>query len=563
MQHSLSPCLKASLGLTIATLTLLEPPLHQLPFLSQPFTQIFTGSLAQASTLTDLQGYWGQGYIDALANRSYIGGFPDGTFRPNALITRAEFAAIAAKALGLPAVSGGRFFVDVPNNHWAAGSIAAVSNSGLVGGFPDGTFRPSDRITRAQALVILTKALKNSNPELSGLNRYSDAAAVPDWAKDSIARAANAGIIVNFPNASLIDPNRVSTRGEVAALMYQTLYQLGIGDLPALTIGLQGGSSPTPGQPNQPSTPTTLSLTEVTVTANQNILAAGEELTIRAVGTPKSTGTFTIEGIAQNLPLTEAEAGIYRGRYTVRRSDNQAQARITATLDTASAEPVVKEADRRLTLDALGPEIRDLQPADLALIPNRQPDITAVLSDGLGSGVIPNGVRLLVNGQDVTTQATVTPNFIAYRPAQPFTVDRVNVEVRAADQLGNSNSKTWTFGFGTGNALPGQPSTLFFPQLTNLSNNAYITLPIELVGSTAPNVAVEVKVDAFTSFAGIIGVSQPILSGQVQADANGRFSFSLASGFLTPSGTRYRILLTAIDAQGNRSQQNEMYLIQQ
>lgn len=566
MKYVIPFYLKASLGLTtIAALTVLEPPLNPLPFsassASPSGVNVF-GQLAQASTLTDLQGYWGQVYVDALADRTYIGGFPDGTFRPNALITRAEFAAIAAKALGLPPASGGRFFVDVPSNHWAAGSIAAVSNSGLVGGFPDGTFRPSDRITRAQALVILTKALKNTDPNLTGLDRYSDAAAVPDWAKDSLARAANAGIIVNFPNASIIDPNRVSTRGEVAALMYQTLYQLGIGNLPALAIGLQGGA-PNPGQPATPAIPTTLSLTEVSVTASRDILAAGEELAIQAIGTPKATGTFTIEGIAQNVPLTETEAGAYRGTYTVRRSDNQAQARIAVTLDTPSTEPVVREADRRLTLDAQGPEIRDVQPVDLALIPNRQADITAVLSDGLGSGVNPSSVRLFVNGQDITPQATITPNFIAYRPSQPFTVDRVNLEIRAADQLGNSTTKTWTFGFGTGNALPGQPSTLFFPQLTNVSTNATIALPLDLIGSTAPNVTVEVKVDAFTAFAGIIGVSQPILSTQVQANANGQFSFRIQPGFLTPSGTRYRILLTAIDAQGNRSQQNEVFLIQQ
>jgi hypothetical protein len=550
MQPIFAAGLKAGLGLTIATAVLVEPSFS----LGQTLKWQGGEAMAQTATLTDLQGYWGQAYVEALAQRNYIGGFPDGTFRPNTFITRAQFAAIAAKALNLPAAGNSRIFVDVPSNFWAAGAIAAVSNAGLVGGFPDGTFRPDDRITRAQALVILTKALKTSNPDPAGLNRYGDLAAVPDWAKDSIARAANAGIIVNFPSATLIEPNRVSTRGEVAGLMYQTLYQLGIGSLPPLSIGLVG-------QTPQPPPATSLSITEVAVSANRDILGAGEEISIRAVGTPQAQGSFTIEGIAQDLPLTEQSSGVYGGSYTVRRSDNQAQARISAKLGLPGVQPVIQELNRRLTLDAQGPEIQQLVPANLALIPNRQPDISATLSDGLGSGVNPSSVRLFVGGQDVTAQSTITPNFIAYRPPQAFTSDRVNVELQAADQVGNANRTSWTFGFGSGN--PNQPTTLLFPQLTNVSNNASIVLPLDIVGLTAPNAQVEVKVDAFTSLAGIIGVSQPILNGQVQADNNGQFTFRLQPGLLTPSGTRYRIQLVGIDAQGQRSQQNEVYFVQQ
>lgn len=538
----------------------MEPAFSLGQLLRVPGGQVTAQTLAQTTTLSDLQGYWGQAYVEALAQRSYIGGFPDGTFRPNTFITRAQFAAIAAKALNLPAAGSSRIFVDVPGNFWAAGAIAAVSNAGLVGGFPDGTFRPDDRITRAQALVILTKALRTSNPDLAGLNSYTDVAAVPDWAKDSLARAANAGIIVNFPSANLIEPNRVSTRGEVAALMYQTLYQLGIGSLPPLSIGLVGAPPPV-GQTPQVPAPVSLSITEISVSANRDILGAGEEIRIRAVGTPQAQGSFTIEGIAQDLPLTEQSSGVYVGAYTVRRSDNQAQARISAKLSMTGAQPVIQELNRRLTLDAQGPEIQQLVPANLALIPNRQPDISATLSDGLGSGVNPSSVRLLVGGQDVTAQSTITPNFIAYRPSQAFSGDRINVELQAADLVGNATSTTWTFGFGTG--TPNQPTTLLFPQLTNVTNNASIALPLDIVGLTAPNARVEVKIDAFTSLAGIIGVSQPIVNSQVQADSNGQFSFRLQPGLLTPSGTRYRIQLVGVDAQGQRSQLNEVYLVQQ
>jgi hypothetical protein len=172
------------------------------------------------------------------------------------------------------------------------------------------------------------------------------------------------------------------------------------------------GAPPPVGQTPQVPAPVSLSITEISVSANRDILGAGEEIRIRAVGTPQAQGSFTIEGIAQDLPLTEQSSGVYVGAYTVRRSDNQAQARISAKLSMTGAQPVIQELNRRLTLDAQGPEIQQLVPANLALIPNRQPDISATLSDGLGSGVNPSSVRLLVGGQDVTAQSTITPNFI-------------------------------------------------------------------------------------------------------------------------------------------------------
>ncbi len=197
--------------------------------------------IAQRS-FSDVRGYWGEPYVNELASRDVIGGFPNGSFGPNDDITRAQFAAIVVKALGLRAQGGGKVFVDVPSNHWAANAIATASNAGLIGGFPDGTFGPAQSITRAQALVILSKALGSRVPAGgNGLNRYSDANAVPSWAQASINQSANANIIVSFPDPSQIRPNATATRGEVAGLMYQTLNALGA-NLPAVRIGVMASN---------------------------------------------------------------------------------------------------------------------------------------------------------------------------------------------------------------------------------------------------------------------------------------------------------------------------------
>lgn len=191
-----------------------------------------------ANAPPDVRGHWAESYIAMLSQKGTIGGFPDGSFRPNEPITRAQFAAIAVKALNLPPAGRPANFKDVSSRYWASNAIAAVSDAGLVTGFPDGSFRPEDKITRAQALVILSKALNNPSAATEVMNKFSDGNAVPTWALPSVAKAANAGIVVNHPDPSAIRPNDTATRAEIAALTYQTMSNLGQ-KLPSIRVGLE------------------------------------------------------------------------------------------------------------------------------------------------------------------------------------------------------------------------------------------------------------------------------------------------------------------------------------
>lgn len=190
----------------------------------------------------DTKGHWAQQYIGILQQRGTIGGFPDGSFKPDQGITRSQFAAIAVKALGLP--QGGREveFRDLPKTHWAYKAICSASDAGLVGGFPDGSFRPEDKLTRAQALVILAKALNKGSNDTTVLDKYKDGTSVAAWAAPSVAKAASAGIIVNHPDPYAIRPADLATRAEVAALTYQTMANLGQ-KLPPLRIGLEASGN--------------------------------------------------------------------------------------------------------------------------------------------------------------------------------------------------------------------------------------------------------------------------------------------------------------------------------
>ena len=101
---------------------------------------------------------WYAEAVNALAAAGMLGGFPDGSFRPNAKASRAELVTILAAASGeTPAAAAS--FPDVPQKHWAYRAIALAQEKGWVAGFPDGSFRPAKSVTRAEAVVILNQFL--------------------------------------------------------------------------------------------------------------------------------------------------------------------------------------------------------------------------------------------------------------------------------------------------------------------------------------------------------------------------------------------------------------------
>ncbi|MHC5718985.1 MAG: S-layer homology domain-containing protein, partial [Nostoc sp.] len=103
--------------------------------------------------------YWAKNYIQALASQNIIAGFPDGSFKPNEPVTRAQFAAIVTKALTPPAKRPAIKFKDVASNFWAYAAIQSAYQSQFVSGYPDGTFKPQQQIQRVQALVALANGL--------------------------------------------------------------------------------------------------------------------------------------------------------------------------------------------------------------------------------------------------------------------------------------------------------------------------------------------------------------------------------------------------------------------
>ncbi|HLO52253.1 MAG TPA: S-layer homology domain-containing protein [Kamptonema sp.] len=176
---------------------------------------------------SDIESHWAKECIVKLGEKSLIKGYSDGTFRPAAPLTRAEFASLMVGAFGnSPEVQKAVTFKDVPKNHWAWQFIQTVSKKRFFSGYPDGTFRPEQPILRVEAITVIASALNLPNPkspELTLKDAFDDAAEIPNYAKNVMAAATQRAIVVNYPNVRMLRSNQNATRGEVAALLCRAL----------------------------------------------------------------------------------------------------------------------------------------------------------------------------------------------------------------------------------------------------------------------------------------------------------------------------------------------------
>jgi len=185
---------------------------------------------AQTTGFSDVpSGYWARDFIAELAQRNIIAGFPDGTFRPEAPVTRAQFAAMVRKAFNKNKIRNSTNFVDVSSSYWAYSAIQEAYQMGFLAGYPGNVFNPEQKIPREQVLVSLANGLTYTatNAVATDLQIYNDTSSISDYARNSIAAATEKQIVVNYPNVSSLNPGRNATRAEVAAFIYQALVSSG------------------------------------------------------------------------------------------------------------------------------------------------------------------------------------------------------------------------------------------------------------------------------------------------------------------------------------------------
>ncbi len=163
---------------------------------------------------SDTAGNWAENHIEELAAAGVIRGYEDGTYRPAEPVTRAQAVTLLSRVLGWEDGGDVVFAGEVPA--WAQSAVAAAVRRGVVQGYPDGRFLPDRPVTRAEMAVILDRAVKL--PAASKGLDFADAASVPAWARPSLERAAAAGIIRGYENGEL-RPGATVTRAEMAVLI--------------------------------------------------------------------------------------------------------------------------------------------------------------------------------------------------------------------------------------------------------------------------------------------------------------------------------------------------------
>jgi len=179
----------------------------------------------------DVAAHWAQDAVNDLGSRMVAEGLEDGLFHPDQKMTRAEFAAVLVRALGLNVRETGKApFGDIDSDDGYNGAIATAAAYGLIGGFDDGSFRPDAVITREQAMKMLAGAmaitgLQAKLPPASAAKRlsaFSDAEQLAAWARDSAALTLEAGI-VNGRNGGRLAAKAAITRAEAVVMIERLL----------------------------------------------------------------------------------------------------------------------------------------------------------------------------------------------------------------------------------------------------------------------------------------------------------------------------------------------------
>ncbi|WP_433938071.1 5'-nucleotidase C-terminal domain-containing protein [Paenibacillus lautus] len=178
-------------------------------------------------TFQDIASHWSKGEVESLAAKMIVTGRTEQTFVPNAPVTRAEFAALVVRALGLSADAASGSFQDVASSDWYAGAIQAAVDADIINGYTDGTFKPNRTITREEMAAMAYNALEYAgyNPVDAAKAHFADASSIGAWSQVAVYELAALDILNGDPKQRF-HPKSNATRGESAAVLHRLMQDL-------------------------------------------------------------------------------------------------------------------------------------------------------------------------------------------------------------------------------------------------------------------------------------------------------------------------------------------------
>ncbi len=179
------------------------------------------GSLpAAGANRSDVAGHWAEAQIGYLLEKGAVNGYQDGSFKPDQPITRAEFMAIVNRAFQFTEKAE-ISYTDVKAGAWYAEIVGQAKQAGYLGGYFDGTVRPNNKITRQEAASILAR-IKQLKENPDSIQTLKDRDAVPGWSRGIIGAVLDAGLMSGYPDGTFRAGSNI-TRAEAAAVLSRAL----------------------------------------------------------------------------------------------------------------------------------------------------------------------------------------------------------------------------------------------------------------------------------------------------------------------------------------------------
>lgn len=164
---------------------------------------------------------WYYDAVYAAWDAGLMNGVGEGLFAPNATLDRATLATVLYREAGEPAAKGTASFTDIAEGQWYTDAVNWAAEQGVVNGYPDGTFRPEAPITRQEMATMLYRLAKAEKVEEDKLVSFPDAASVADWAKDAMNWAVSTEIVngsTHDDKVNYLDPTATALRCQAAAV---------------------------------------------------------------------------------------------------------------------------------------------------------------------------------------------------------------------------------------------------------------------------------------------------------------------------------------------------------
>lgn len=182
------------------------------------------GKPSEQLQFKDIKGHWAQTSILRAVELGWVSGYQNGTFGPEKEVTRAEFATMIIRATGLPITEGSQLKLSDGNKipSWAKPYVEASVNSGILKGYEDGTFKPSQLITRAEMAAIVVRALDGSAGDTNGQLSFADTKQISNWAKPFVASAVR-NKLMSGRAGNRFAPSAHATRAESVVVILSLL----------------------------------------------------------------------------------------------------------------------------------------------------------------------------------------------------------------------------------------------------------------------------------------------------------------------------------------------------